>query len=189
MRRLLALSRGIDVALARIADFTGWFMLALMSIIVIDIISRKLGFQFPYLTSTRLQELEWHLHTVIFAGWIGYNYTINAHPRVDSFTGELPLRRKAWIELAGCLVFAFPYCYVCVYYAIPFLISSYDMGEMSDAPNGLPFRWMIKAVYVGGILLIPLAVLSMFVKSFVFLFGGEAAREANPPLGPSNIQV
>ena len=189
MRALLAVSRGIDVVLGKIAEWTGWFMLVLMAIIVTDIISRKLGFQFPYLTSTRLQELEWHLHTLIFAGWMGYNYVINAHPRVDSLTSDLDLRGRAWVELIGCLIFAFPYCYVCIYYAIPFLITSYQMNEVSDAPNGLPLRWMIKAVYVGGILLIPLGVLSMFIKSFVYLFGGAAAAEANPPLTQGRIEV
>ncbi len=29
---------------------------------------------------------------------------------MDSFTEPLGLRRKAWIELFGCLLFALPYC-------------------------------------------------------------------------------
>lgn len=189
MRSLLALSRGIDLALAKIADFTGWFMLVLMTVIIADVITRKAGFQFPYFTSTRLQELEWHLHTIIFCGWMGYNYVINAHPRVDSMTSALDLRRKAWIEVIGCLIFAFPYCYVCVYYAIPFLVTAYEIGESSDAPNGLPFRWVLKGIFVAGIVLIPLGVLSMFIKSFVYLFGGAAAREVTLPLDSARIDV
>lgn len=190
MRRLLGLSRGIDAVLARIADWTGWFMLVLMTVIIVDVITRKAGFQFPYFTSTRLQELEWHLHTIIFAGWMGYNYVINAHPRVDTFTSDLDLRRRAWVEVIGCLIFAFPYCYVCVHYAIPFLVTSYEIGEMSDAPNGLPLRWIIKGIYVAGIVLIPVGVLSMFIKSVVYLFGsGEVAREAAPPLDNARIEV
>ena len=77
MRRLLGLSRGIDAVLARIADWTGWFMLVLMTVIIVDVITRKAGFQFPYFTSTRLQELEWHLHTIIFAGWMGWAVVSN----------------------------------------------------------------------------------------------------------------
>ncbi len=189
MRLLLGLSRRIDALLGRIADWTGWLMLVLMAVIVVDVISRKAGYQFPYLTSTRLQELEWHLHTVIFSGWIAYCYVINAHPRVDSVTAHLDLRRKAWIELVGCVVFAFPYAYVCIHYAVPFLVTSYAMGEMSDAPNGLPHRWAIKAVYVGGLLLIPFAILSMFIKCVVALFGGPAADEAKPPLDAVALDV
>ena len=189
MRGLLALSRRIDAVLAKIADWSGWFMLVLMAVIIVDVITRKAGFQFPYFTSTRLQELEWHLHTIIFAGWMGYNYVINAHPRVDTLTADFDLRRRAWVELIGCLIFAFPYCYVCVHYAVPFLITSYEIGESSDAPNGLPLRWVIKGIYVAGIMLIPLGVLSMFIKSFVYLFGGKVAREAAPPLDNARIEV
>ena len=43
------------------------------------------------------------MHTAIFSLWMGYNYTINAHPRVDSYTETLPFRAKAWIEFVGVL--------------------------------------------------------------------------------------
>ena len=46
-----------------------------------DVVARKFGVQLPY---TKLQELEWHFHAAIFSLWMGYCYTINAHPRVDS---------------------------------------------------------------------------------------------------------
>ncbi len=189
MRRLLETSRRIDAVLERIADWTGWAMIALMAVIVVDVISRKAGYQFPYFTSTRLQELEWHLHTVIFSGWLAFNYVVNAHPRVDSLTARLDARGRAWIELIGCLLFAFPFAYVCIHYALPFLLTSYSIAEMSDAPNGLPFRWVIKAIFVGGMLLIPLAVFSMFIKVFVFLFGGPVAGEAKPPLDAVVLDV
>ncbi len=41
--------------------------------------------------------------------WMGYNYTINAHPRVDSYTETLQFRTKAWIEFWGCLLLALPF--------------------------------------------------------------------------------
>ena len=64
-----------------------------MSVTCIDVVFRKFGVVgFPY---TRFQELEWHLHTAIFSLWLGYNYVVNAHPRVDSYTELLGFRRKA----------------------------------------------------------------------------------------------
>ena len=71
-----------------------------------DVLARKTGMPVPL---TKLQELEWHFHAALFSLWMGYGYTINAHPRVDSFTEKMTLRRQAWIELAGCLLFALPY--------------------------------------------------------------------------------
>ena len=69
--------------------------------------------------------MEWHLHTVIFSLWIGYNYTINAHPRVDSYTETLLYaEERPWIELAGCLMFAIPYIYLMVHYGLDFVATS-----------------------------------------------------------------
>ena len=48
------------------------------------------GFQLPGLGSTRLQELEWQLHTVLFTMWLGYAYLKNAHVRIDVFVGGSP---------------------------------------------------------------------------------------------------
>ena len=55
--------------------------------------------------------MEWHLHTAIFSLWLGFNYTINAHPRVDSYVADMSLRRKAWIELAAACCWLCPMCW------------------------------------------------------------------------------
>ena len=60
---------------------------------------RKFGIPIPL---TKFQELEWHVHCTIFSLWMGYNITINAHPRVDSYTETLGHRARAWIEFWGC---------------------------------------------------------------------------------------
>ena len=110
MNRLLAASNAIYRLLERIADGSGWLLIVLMTVTCVDVVCRKFGVEgFPY---TKFQELEWHLHTAIFALWLGFNYVINAHPRVDSYTAALPFRTRAWIELAGVLVFALPYTLV-----------------------------------------------------------------------------
>ncbi len=61
--------------------------------------ARKLGVHAA--RYTKLQELEWHFHAAIFSLWMGYCYTINAHPRVDSFLEGKSYRARAWIELCG----------------------------------------------------------------------------------------
>ena len=53
--------------------------------------------------SRSFRRLEWHLHTAIFSFWLGFDYTINAHPRVDSLPRDVRCARKAWIELFGLL--------------------------------------------------------------------------------------
>ncbi len=188
MRLLLALVHATDNVLAWIAEISGWLFVALMGVICFDVVTRKVGFQVPGFGSSMLQELEWHLHTVIFSMWLGFNYIINSHPRVDSLTGTLSLRRKAVIELLGCLLFAAPYTFVLLYFGIDFVAVSYANGEASDAPTGLSQRWIIKGLFFAGLVLLMTAVVSMTVRLLVFLFGPEKLRErAKPPLSDGTI--
>ena len=97
--RLHPLLDAIKWLLEKVAFASGWLLIVLMFITCMDIIGRKLGIPIPL---TKFQELEWHMHTALFSMWMGYNYTINAHPRVDSYTETLRFRTKAWIEFWGC---------------------------------------------------------------------------------------
>ena len=103
MRVLITLSNAIKAVLEKLAFASGWLLIVLMCITCTDILARKLTLPVPL---TKFQELEWHMHTAVFSFWLGYNYVINAHPRVDSYTETLKFRTKAWIELIGCLLFA-----------------------------------------------------------------------------------
>ena len=95
MRALLNASNAINRMLERIANAAGWLFRVLAGVICFDVVSRKLGFQVPGFGSTTQQELEWHLDAVIFSLWMGFNYVINGHPRVDSYTEPMTLRGKA----------------------------------------------------------------------------------------------
>ena len=101
MRALLGLSEGIRRVLEVIALIGGWLLVAMAAVTCFDVILRKMGVPLP---STKLQELEWHFHAAIFSLWMGYCYTINAHPRVDSFTEAMTYRGRAWIEFFGARV-------------------------------------------------------------------------------------
>jgi TRAP-type mannitol/chloroaromatic compound transport system permease small subunit len=174
MTGLLAVAGVIERVLRAIADWTGWLMVVLMVVICFDVLSRKLGFQIPGMGSTRLQELEWHLHTVLFAMWLGQCYILNAHPRVDTVTAHRPLRTRAWIEFLGCIAFALPYAGIVAWYGLGFAASSYLTGEGSEAVVGLPQRWIIKSLFVLGLWLLVAAIVAVLLRLVVFLFGGPS---------------
>jgi TRAP-type mannitol/chloroaromatic compound transport system permease small subunit len=58
---------------------------------------------------------------------------------------------------------------------MPFVWVSFQQGEVSQAPSGLPFRWLIKGMLPMGFLLLLLAVLSRLSRVWVLLFGDEHA--------------
>ena len=183
MSGLLAFSEAIDRVLERIARVFGWLFLALVATICADVLSRKAGFQIPGFGSTPLQEMEWHMHGALFLSWIGYAYVRNVHVRIDVFVAHLPARRQAWLEIIGIFLFALPYCLVATWFAFWFAEISFLQNESSDAPNGLPFRWIIKSCLFLGLLMMCFAVLSVLSRRIVFLFGppGLAAKAMPAP--------
>jgi TRAP-type mannitol/chloroaromatic compound transport system permease small subunit len=180
MDALLKLSEGIRRLLERIAVTSGWLLVIMACVTTFDVVARKLGLQLPY---TKLQELEWHFHAAIFSLWMGYCYTINAHPRVDSFTEHLSYRTRAWMELAGCILLALPYTALVAYYSIDFVERSYLLGEQSDSTVGLTHRWIIKGVYAAGLWMVVLGIVSVILRVIVFLFGSMPEREVNLQIG------
>src|SRR5215813_3719348 len=180
MRALLKLSEGLRRPLEWIALTSGWLMVIMACVTSFDVVARKFGMQLPY---TKLQELEWHFHAAIFSLWMGYCYTINAHPRVDSFTERMTYRGKAWMELFGCLIFALPYMALVAYYSIDFVEASYRIGEQSDSTVGLTHRWIIKGVYAAGLWLVVLGILSALLRAIVFSCSRLTRKEVNLQTG------
>lgn len=189
---LVRISDSIRNFLERIAFAGGWLLVVLMCVTCFDVLARKfwLGIYLgiPGLL-TPFQESEWWLHAAIFSAWMGYNYTINAHPRVDSYTENLSFRTRAWIELSGCLVFALPYMALVCFYSIDFWWQSWLVDEGSESAIGLPNRWIIKAIFVVGLWLVLLAVISVILRLVAFLFGGVPQEIANLQIGKSELEV
>ncbi len=180
MTALLRLSEAMRRLLEWIALVSGWLLVIMACVTTFDVVCRKFGVQLPY---TKLQELEWHFHAAIFSLWMGYCYTINAHPRVDTFTEHLSFRGRAWIELWGCLGLSLPYVALVAYFSLDFVASSYRLGEQSDSTVGLTHRWIIKGVYAVGLWLVALGILSVLLRVIVFLFSNKAEREVNLQIG------
>jgi TRAP-type mannitol/chloroaromatic compound transport system permease small subunit len=170
--------------LERVADASGWLLIVLMAVTCIDVTMRKFGvIGFPY---TKFQEMEWHLHTTIFSLWLGFNYCVNAHPRVDSYTEKLRFRSKAWIELFGCLVFALPYTLVLLWYGWDLVRTAWVFNERSDSALGLEWRWIIKGIMYAGFWLLLLGIVSVLLRLIAFLF---YKQEADLKIGTSVSQV
>lgn len=180
MDALLKVSDSLRRLLEWIALTSGWLLVVMACVTTFDVLARKAGLQLPF---TKLQELEWHFHAAVFSLWMGYCYTINAHPRVDSFTENFSYRRRAWIELFGCLVLALPYITLVAYHSVDFVARSYGLGEQSDSTVGLTHRWIIKGLYAAGLWLVVLGIVSVLLRVVVFLFSGKSEAEVNLQIG------
>jgi len=156
----------------------GWLFIACTIVIVFDVLTRKLGFQLPGMGSTRLQEMEWHLHTALFSFWLGTAYIKNAHVRIDIAVAGAAPRTQAWIELLGVLVFALPYCLVAIYFSYDFTRTAWIFNEYSDSATGLPWRWIPKGIITAGLVLLLAAVVSVGLRTIVRLRSPQPERAA-----------
>ena len=180
MSALLNTAEALRRILEKIALASGWLLVVMACVTTFDVVARKFGVQLPY---TKLQELEWHFHAAIFSLWMGYCYTINAHPRVDSILEGKSYRTRAWVELVGCLLLALPYVTLVAYFSLDFVAGSYAVAERSDSTVGLTHRWVIKGIFAFGLWLVVLGILSVLLRVIVFLFGDMSNEEVNLQIG------
>jgi TRAP-type mannitol/chloroaromatic compound transport system permease small subunit len=177
---LLAESDALAALAARVGVLASFLYAPMIAIIVYDVGQRKYldldpGFTsttwYRLFTSTKLQELEWHLHAVLFLMCLAFAYVRDAHVRIDLVRAGLRPRTRAWIELLGCVLFLLPYCYVVVSHGHDFVRNSFAILERSAAQTGLGYRFIIKSFLPFGFLLLGLAGVSVALRCIVHLSG------------------
>ncbi|RMF16287.1 MAG: TRAP transporter small permease subunit [Alphaproteobacteria bacterium] len=165
--RLHALARRVEQGLVVLGRIAAWSALLLAGVIVFDVVLRR-WFVFG---STRLQELEWHLHGALFLLTLGYAYLKGAHVRIEILHERWTPRTRARVEAVGLLFLLFPFLGALLWFGWDYVAMSVAIGERSPSPTGLPARWIIKGVMLAGIALLGLAGAARFVEAMIYLFG------------------
>jgi len=167
METVLKIGDALQRFVARVGKIAAWAGVALIVLTMFDVITRR----FFVLGSTKLQELEWHFHTVLFMFCLGYAYVKDQHVRIDLVRERLPDRTKSWIEILGILLALIGYCLMLIYFSFPWMVQSFEQNEMSSSATGLSHRFLIKAALPAGFFLLLLAGLGVLCKRIVHLFG------------------
>ncbi|PCJ60047.1 MAG: C4-dicarboxylate ABC transporter [Planctomycetota bacterium] len=135
-----------------------FFVLALILVTCAGVVGRYV-FSF---TANWLDELRWHFFGIIFLAGSVYTLKIEGHVRVDIFYARFSQKTKAIIDLMGSLLFLLPICYFVCTGGYIFFINSFDVGEFSENPGGLPYRWLIKGA-------IPVCFFFLFIQGVSFI--------------------
>ncbi|WP_150911901.1 TRAP transporter small permease subunit [Marinobacter halotolerans] len=160
-------SRVMDRAISAIGKSASWLWVVVTGVIIYAVVGR---YAFG-MGSVTLEEVQWHLAG---AGWLlglGYTLVTDDHVRVDVIHERLSLKGQAWIELLGLLFLLLPFLGMAVYEMIPYAFSSWQQGETSQAPAGLPYRWVLKSILALSFVLLIVAALSRLLKVTALLFG------------------
>ncbi len=145
-----------------VGRLSGWLVVVLVLLVCYDVTMRYL-FQAG---SVALQELEWHIFALIFLLGAAYTLKYDEHVRVDVFYQArwMSPKRRAMVDLFGCLFMLLPFCWLMIYSSIPFVSQAYGWGEASPDPGGLPYRWLLKAMIPIGFVLLALQGVVMITR-------------------------
>ena len=157
LEHALNLLRQLSDKLSQLSELTGklvsWLVLAMVLLVSYDVTMRY----FFLSGSIALQEMEWHLFSLIFLIGAAYTLKHDDHVRLDLIYKSKYMNdeRRAWINLSGSFLLLIPFSILIITSAWRFVYQSYIHLEGSPDPGGLPYRWILKAsIPLGFILLL-----------------------------------
>ena len=114
-----------------------------------------------------LQESVVWMHAVVFMIGAAYTLQQDEHVRVDIFYRAMSKRRRAWVDLLGTLLFLLPLCAFLGYKAWDFVAVSWQLGESSREPGGMPYPFvpLLKSVLLIMPLLLALQGFAILVRA------------------------
>ncbi len=135
------------------------FILILMILNVFyDVVMRY----FFHNSSVGMQELEWHLFSLVILFGMSYSLLEEGHVRVDFVYENLSKRKKAYINIFGTLFFIVPLAILVAFGSFEFVNDAYISNEISEDPGGLHYRWIIKSM-------IPIAFFTLIFTSIGYM--------------------
>jgi TRAP-type mannitol/chloroaromatic compound transport system permease small subunit len=130
----------------RLIDWSGravaWLTLV-MTLLTFAIVVLRYGFNLGWIG---LQESVTYLHAVVFMVAAAWAFQTDDHVRVDIFYRDRSERYRAWVNLAGTLVFLVPFSVFLLYIAWDYVAASWSMREASREAGGLPLVWLLKGL-------------------------------------------
>lgn len=161
-----------------------YLIVPLVLVTMWDVFSRKMVWMQIWLVenisiwfrSTMLQEMEWHLHTALFALVLGYGFTRNRHVRVDLVRMHMQTKMQATVEFIGTTFFMIPYTIVVLYFCYVFTYDSFLTNEISPSLVGMSHRWIIKSILGIGLIVALASGLAVWLQTILVMFGPKEMR-------------
>ncbi len=159
------LSDQIDQLIRWVGYGLCWAYGILVFVIILQVVLRY-GFGSGLIV---LEELQWHLYAVGVMFGVSYAQANDAHIRVDIMHMRFSPKTQRIFEIVGIVIFLLPFVWVVFYSSLEFVYDAWRIGERSDAPLGLPYRWLIKGAIPASFALLGLAALSRLWRDIYLL--------------------
>lgn len=173
---LVGFIRMVDGLNRRIGRVVGWLTLGTVLVCAAVVLLRyvlKIGFIW-------MQELYVWIHACVFMLGAGYALLLDKHVRVDLWFQRQPARTRAWVEIAGCVVFLLPWIGALAWVSVPYVARSWAILEASSQSGGLPGLFLLKAVVPAFCVLFGLQGLARAARAALLLMGRELPTDEFP---------
>ena len=158
---LLKLERYFNKFADIIGIITAFAMVLMILNVFYDVIMRY----FFKSGSIAMQEMEWHLFSVIILLGVAYTLKEDGHVRVDLIYDRLSNKRKAVINMVGVVLFILPIALLVGISSINNAYEAFLSMEQSGDPGGLPYRWIVKALIPLSFFLLIITSIGYFIRN------------------------
>jgi TRAP-type mannitol/chloroaromatic compound transport system permease small subunit len=155
---LIKLERFFD----RFSNSMGWIAGFLNLVMLVNVFYDAIMRYFFKSGSIALQEMEWHIFSIVFLFGMAYTLKEDGHVRVDILYDQFSPRWKAVVNISGVLLFLIPLSILIAEGSYWYVHEAYTSGEISGDPGGLTHRWLIKSV-------IPVSFVFLIVSAIGFV--------------------
>jgi TRAP-type mannitol/chloroaromatic compound transport system permease small subunit len=166
MSVLIRLARGIDAVTAIVGKAVSWLILLAVLVSAGNAISRK-AFD---VASNAWLELQWYLFGASYLLAAAYTLQQNEHIRIDILYNMYSRRRQNAVDLFGHIFFLMPFVLLMLAYFFPYVLLSYETGEVSTNAGGL-IIWPGKLMLLLGFGLLALQGVSEIIKKIAIMRG------------------
>jgi TRAP-type mannitol/chloroaromatic compound transport system permease small subunit len=150
---------GIERLVDVVGECTSWIALAIVALMATNVLLRYL-----FRTgSVWAQELEWHLLVPLVLFGMSYALRHGDHVRVDILYARFSPRAKVTVDLLSA-VLCLALSVIVIALSLHYVEQSYVIGEQSQDPGGLPYRFLLKG-------LIPVGFALLLVQSVAVALG------------------
>jgi len=169
----------IERTINRFSDVLGWIAGALTFVMLVNVFYDAIMRYFFRSGSIALQEMEWHIFSVVFLFGISYALKEDGHVRVDILYDRFDPKWKAIVNIGGTLLFLIPLAVLIANGSTWYVHEAYTQGEISGDPGGLTHRYLIKAVIPLSFCFLIISAAGFVVRNIRVYRGEEALPEHN----------
>lgn len=170
---LLKLEKFFD----RFSNLMGWIAGFLNLVMLINVFYDSIMRYFFNSGSIALQEMEWHLFSVVFLFGMAYTLKEDAHVRVDILYDHFSPRWKAIVNIGGALLFLIPLSLLIIEGSVWYVHEAFVSGEISGDPGGLGYRWLMKSVIPASFIFLVISAIGFVLHNINIFRGIEAPIE------------